>query len=109
MLPSPINPILRDCSAVFILISPVCEFGNLTKTSLGANMNVIITGGGGFLGSQLCKKLLEVGELTSGSGRREPIEQIVLLDACFPRQIDDPRVLEVTGDISDPDVMRACV
>jgi nucleoside-diphosphate-sugar epimerase len=72
-------------------------------------MNVIITGGGGFLGSQLCKKLLEVGELTSGSGLREPIEQIVLLDARFAQPFDDPRVRVVAGDISDPEVVRVCV
>jgi nucleoside-diphosphate-sugar epimerase len=50
-----------------------------------------------------------VGELTSGSGRREPIEQIVLLDARFALHFDDPRVREVVGDISDPEVVRACV
>ena len=42
-------------------------------------MKVVITGGGGFLGSQLCHKLLERGELTGPSGAAVPIGQIVLL------------------------------
>ena len=37
-------------------------------------MKVIITGGGGFLGSQLAEALLVRGELTGASGNTEPIE-----------------------------------
>ena len=68
-------------------------------------MKVIITGGGGFLGSQLCAKLLNRGELTATSGKVEPIEQITLLDARFAIHFDDPRVNEVTADISDRDTV----
>ncbi len=64
-------------------------------------MKVIITGGGGFLGSQLCEQLLQRGTLTGPSGAPEPIREIVLLDAFFPRQPVDPRIKQVTGDISD--------
>jgi D-erythronate 2-dehydrogenase len=64
-------------------------------------MKVIITGGGGFLGSQLCQQLLQRGALTGPSGVPEPIREIVLLDAFFPRPPADPRVKQVTGDISD--------
>src|SRR4051812_8733787 len=64
-------------------------------------MKVIITGGGGFLGSQLCRKLLERGALTGPSGAPEEIREIVLLDAVFPRPDSDPRVRQITGDISD--------
>lgn len=63
-------------------------------------MKVIITGGGGFLGSQLCQKLLERGELTGPSGAPETIHEIVLLDAVFHRSSNDPRVRQITGDIS---------
>ncbi len=72
-------------------------------------MNVIITGGGGFLGSQLCRKLLTIGELTGASGGKEPIDEIVLLDACFPKPVEDLRVRMVAGDISDRDVVHAAV
>ncbi|MCX6954772.1 MAG: NAD-dependent epimerase/dehydratase family protein, partial [Verrucomicrobia bacterium] len=64
-------------------------------------MKVIITGGGGFLGSQLCQKLLARGELTGPSGSPERIAQIVLLDAVFHRPATDPRVQQVGGDIGD--------
>ena len=64
-------------------------------------MKVIITGGGGFLGSQLCEQLLQRGTLTGPSGAPEPIREIVLLDAFFPREPVDPRIKQVTGDISD--------
>jgi len=63
-------------------------------------MKVIITGGGGFLGSQLCTRLLQRGELTGPSGAPEAIDQIVLLDARFARETGDGRVVQVTGDIS---------
>ena len=64
-------------------------------------MKVIITGGGGFLGSQLCQKLLERGELTGPSGTPEEIREIVLLDAVFHRPASDLRVKQIIGDISD--------
>jgi nucleoside-diphosphate-sugar epimerase len=66
-------------------------------------MKVVITGGGGFLGSRLCQKLLQHGHLTGPSGEPEPIGEIVLLDAFFPRDTDDPIVTQVAGDISDRD------
>ena len=72
-------------------------------------MKVIITGGGGFLGSQLCQKLLQLGELTGPSGGPETIEQIVLLDAFFHRPAEDPRVVQMKGDISDRDVVFSAV
>lgn len=66
-------------------------------------MKVIITGGGGFLGSQLCQKLLERGSLTGPSGAPQAIGQIVLLDAVFHRAADDARVQQVKADISHRD------
>jgi nucleoside-diphosphate-sugar epimerase len=64
-------------------------------------MKVIITGGGGFLGSQLCQKLLERGSLTGPSGAADELREIVLLDAAFPRPATEARVRHVTGDVSD--------
>ncbi len=72
-------------------------------------MKVIITGGGGFLGSQLCQKLLERGALTGPSGGQESIREIVLLDAVFHRPATDPRVRQVTGDISQRDTVFSVV
>lgn len=59
-------------------------------------MKIIITGGGGFLGSQLAQKLLERGTLNG-----KPITEMVLLDAFFRGEPTDVRVRQVQGDISD--------
>jgi nucleoside-diphosphate-sugar epimerase len=59
-------------------------------------MKIIITGGGGFLGSQLAQKLLERGTLNG-----KPITELVLLDAFFRGEPTDARVRQVQGDISD--------
>lgn len=72
-------------------------------------MKVIITGGGGFLGSQLCQKLLERGELTGPSRAAEKIREIVLLDAFFHRPATDPRVKQITGDISRRDTVFSAI
>lgn len=72
-------------------------------------MKVIITGGGGFLGSQLCQKLLERGALSGPSGAPEEIREIVLLDAVFHRPAGDPRVRQMTGDISDRETVFSAV
>ena len=74
-------------------------------------MRVVITGGGGFLGSRLCQQLVERASLVGPSGRQEPIEQIVLLDQAFPAvesraslASQSPiQVSQVTCDISDRD------
>jgi len=72
-------------------------------------MKVVITGGGGFLGSMLCEQLLAIGELTGPSGRPETIREIVLLDAAFRQTNADPRVKASTVDISDRDALMESV
>ena len=72
-------------------------------------MKVIITGGGGFLGAQLGQQLLERGELTGPSGSAEKIAEIVLLDAVFHRPATDPRVRQITGDISHRDTVFSAI
>ena len=68
-------------------------------------MRILITGGGGFLGSQLAQKLLVRGTLTGPSGAPEPLTEIILLDAAFARPAAPApptiRVTQFTGDISD--------
>ena len=67
-------------------------------------MRILITGGGGFLGSQLCATLLTRGTLTGPSGAPAPLTEIVLLDATFHRPApahSTIRVTPLTGDISD--------
>jgi D-erythronate 2-dehydrogenase len=72
-------------------------------------MKIIITGGGGFLGSQLATKILQRGELTGLSGQPEKVTSLVLLDAHFHRPAEDARVTQIIGDISDRDTVFAAV
>jgi len=68
-------------------------------------MKVLITGGAGFLGKRLAKKLLELGTLRNAAGTEETIDQLVLFDVVPADNFGDPRVTVVTGDIADPAVV----
>jgi len=74
-------------------------------------VKVVITGGSGFLGQLLTRRLLEVGELTGPSGDVEPIERLVSFDAVAPAGggADDPSVEVVVGDIADRGVLATLV
>ena len=66
-------------------------------------MNILITGGGGFLGFRLARALLARGQL---GGRK--IGGITLLDGAFPpAAAAEPRVKAVTGDVSDAKTIAA--
>lgn len=71
-------------------------------------MKIVITGGGGFLGSRLTHQLLKRGELTAPSGRIAVIDEILLFDIQFSIPVgsgfeENPHVHRVTGDIADRD------
>ena len=71
-------------------------------------MNVLITGGAGFLGLRLARQLLAEGTLTLG-GKPERIQRLTLLDVSAPESLDDARVRVVTGDLSDPAVLAQAI
>ncbi|RWA56249.1 NAD-dependent epimerase [Cupriavidus sp. UYMSc13B] len=71
-------------------------------------MNVLITGGAGFLGLQLARLLLQRGTLNL-DGQPVAIERLTLLDVVAPQGLDDARVRVVTGDLSDPAVLRQAI
>ena len=72
-------------------------------------MKIIITGGGGFLGSQLATTLLNRGELTGPSGRQEPIDELVLIDVRFHVAQNGPRMQQLVGDISNRNVIDEAI
>jgi len=65
-------------------------------------MNILITGGAGFLGQRLARQLLARGSLTDVDGTDQTIERIVLLDVVAAQGFDDPRIRQVVGDFTDP-------
>jgi len=71
-------------------------------------MNVLITGGAGFLGLQFARLLLQRGTLNL-DGQPVAIDRLTLLDVVAPQGLDDARVRVVTGDLSDPAVLRQAI
>jgi nucleoside-diphosphate-sugar epimerase len=66
-------------------------------------MNILITGGAGFLGARLARALLAAGSLSLRGAPPRPIRQVVLADRG-PAPADlavDPRVRSVQGDLID--------
>lgn len=66
-------------------------------------MRVVITGGAGFLGQLLARRLLSDGKLDLGTGRSEPVDQVILADLQPPsdgRLGSDDRVKVILGGIS---------
>jgi D-erythronate 2-dehydrogenase len=59
-------------------------------------MRVVITGGGGFIGSKLAKALLASGTLAG-----QKITRLVLADQAFPEFAADSRLETLAGDIAD--------
>jgi D-erythronate 2-dehydrogenase len=73
-------------------------------------MRIVITGGGGFIGSRLARELLARGRLTAPDGAERAIERIVLLDTAFPAGMPaDPRLEIMRGDVADPAVIERAV
>ena len=69
-------------------------------------MNILITGADGFIGRALAARLLSSGTLPElGDARR----RVTLLDQRFSSPFVDARVRLVSGDMSDPAVLRDAV
>jgi D-erythronate 2-dehydrogenase len=72
-------------------------------------MRVVITGGGGFLGSRLARAILAAGTLQDSQGNARTVREIVLVDIAPPAPIDDPRVRVVQGGLDDRALVDAAI
>ena len=67
-------------------------------------MNIVITGGAGFLGQRLARRLLQLGQIAGGR-----IDRIVLVDQAPAPDLGDARVRTVVADVADPEAMGAVI
>lgn len=65
-------------------------------------MNIVITGGAGFIGARLARTLLRRGTLALAGGAAQPITRITLVDrAPAPAELAaDARIVAATGDLN---------
>lgn len=67
-------------------------------------MKILITGGAGFLGIRLAKKICALGSLSGSKGAKENIEQVILFDRVeADLKSVDSRISSVVGNIADAD------
>lgn len=65
-------------------------------------MNILITGGAGFLGQRVARALLAQGDCVDAGGQRRPIKRITLLDVAPPaKPIEDARVHFLRGEVTN--------
>jgi nucleoside-diphosphate-sugar epimerase len=71
-------------------------------------MDILITGGVGFLGQRLARTILDAGSLHR-DGKAEPVSRLTLLDVVAANDFGDSRVQCVAADITEPGVLEEVV
>ena len=74
-------------------------------------MKVVITGGAGFLGKKLARRILQQRALAGPDGRPEKVSELLLFDVgkAEGAELDDARVKAVAGDIANKDTVQKVV
>lgn len=72
-------------------------------------MNVVITGGAGFLGQRLARQLLQRGSMAGPGGGQQSINSITLLDVVAASGFDDERIKVIVGDIADAAMLARAI
>jgi D-erythronate 2-dehydrogenase len=72
-------------------------------------VQIVITGGSGFLGQQLARTLLARGRIIGPDGHETVIKKLVIFDTGPSRLAGDARLEIMSGDITDPQAIRAVV
>jgi D-erythronate 2-dehydrogenase len=72
-------------------------------------MNIVITGGAGFLGRRLAETLLARGTLKDAGGRDAAIETLTLVDIVPAAGLNDRRLQQITGDVADRQLLERAI
>lgn len=72
-------------------------------------MNVVITGGAGFLGQRLARRLLEKGALSRRGETPRRIDRLTLVDVVPSPSIEDARVGVLTGDLAEGNLLERAI
>ena len=64
-------------------------------------MHILITGGAGFVGARLARKILDAGVLTVDGQPAVPVDRVTLVDLLASADLtDDPRVHNIVADLA---------
>src|ERR1700746_2510686 len=74
-------------------------------------MKVVITGGAGFLGKKLARRILQQGTLAGPDGTPAKVSELLLFDVGKASEpgLDDPRVKAIAGDIANVATVQTIV
>jgi len=72
-------------------------------------MDILITGGAGFLGAKLAQQLLARATLAGRDGKQHAITRITLLDRVAAAGFTDPRIVTLVGDVADAATIDAAM